>query len=126
MNFIKMLIGIPLIVVILVFAFVNNDLASFSLWPFYVEVTVSLSVAIVFLFIIGFAFGSFFTWMSYAPALREQKAQNKRLSKEHVKLVEQVTDLQENLNTLKPAEEKKPTFYEKAKNIFKRKKKDIS
>lgn len=37
MGFIKMLIGLPLLVVILVFAFVNNDLAVFNLWPFYIE-----------------------------------------------------------------------------------------
>ena len=49
MGFIKMLIGLPLLVVILVFAFVNNDLAVFNLWPFYIEITVSLSVPLSFL-----------------------------------------------------------------------------
>lgn len=54
MGFIKMLIGLPLLVVILVFAFVNNDLAVFNLWPFYIEITVSLSVAIVFFYLFRF------------------------------------------------------------------------
>ena len=53
MNLLKMLIGLPVLMVVLVFAFVNNDLVVFSLWPFAFEITVSLSVAIVFLFTFG-------------------------------------------------------------------------
>ena len=52
MGFMKLLIGLPILIVILIFAFVNNDLATFDLWPFYFEITVSLSVAVVF-FIVG-------------------------------------------------------------------------
>lgn len=54
MPLLKTLIGLPVLVVVLVFAFVNNDLATFSLWPFAFEVTVSLSVAIVFFIAFGF------------------------------------------------------------------------
>ena len=48
MGFIKVLIGLPVFIVLLIFAFVNNDLATFSLWPFSIEITVSLSVAVLF------------------------------------------------------------------------------
>ena len=57
MGFIKMLIGLPILIIILIFAFVNNDLATFNLWPFYFEITVSQSVAIVFFILLGFLLG---------------------------------------------------------------------
>lgn len=125
MGFIKTLIGIPLLIVILVFAFVNNDLATFSLWPFYVEITVSLSVAIVFLLLVGFVLGSFFSWLSYAPvrkALRTQKKQNKKLSKEQQKLAKEMEDLHENLANLKEIEAQMPKVsrWERFKNWFRR------
>ena len=125
MGFIKTLIGIPLLIVILVFAFVNNDLATFSLWPFYVEITVSLSVAIVFLLLVGFVLGSFFSWLSYAPvrkALRTQKKQNKKLSKEQQTLAKEMEDLHENLANLKEIEAQMPKVsrWERFKNWFRR------
>ncbi len=104
MGFIKMLIGLPLLIVIMIFAFVNNDLATFNLWPFYLEITVSLSVAILFFLFCGFLLGSLFTWMSYAPLrkdLKKQKKKNKKLSKEQLKLVATVSDLKENLEQIK-------------------------
>lgn len=123
MGFIKMLIGLPLLVVIMVFAFVNNDLATFNLWPFYIEITVSLSVAIVFFIVFGFILGEFFSWLSYAPvrkALRNQKKQNKKLSKEQQKLVKEMENLHENLESLKEHEEKqpKPGLKKRLKNFF--------
>ena len=84
MGFIKALIRLIVLAVVLIFAFVNNDFANFNLWPFYIEVTVSLSVAIVFFVLFGFIWGKFDSWMSYAPVrsqLRHQKKQNKKLSK---------------------------------------------
>lgn len=128
MGFIKMLIGLPLLVVILVFAFVNNDLATFDLWPFYIEITVSLSVAIVFFIALGFVIGSFFSWLSYAPirqALRKQKKQNKKLNKEQQRLVREMEGLHENLENLKELEAQlpKPSFGEKFKNLFRKSKK---
>ena len=119
MGFIKMLIGLPLLVVILVFAFVNNDLAVFNLWPFYIEITVSLSVAIVF------------SWMSYAPvrkALRSQRKQNRKLSKEQQKLVKEMENLHENLESYKEQEVKtsKPGLGARLKGIFSRKKESSS
>lgn len=129
MGFVKMLIGIPLLVVILVFAFVNNDLANFSLWPFGLEITVSLSVAIVFLIFIGFVIGSFFSWLSNAPvrkALRKQKKQNKRLSKEQQKMLKEMEGLHENLASFKELEDKmpKPSLADKFKGLFGSAKKD--
>ena len=58
MSFVKMIIGLPLIVIIAVFAFVNNDMAVFSLWPFNMEITVSLSVAVIFFIVFGYIVAS--------------------------------------------------------------------
>lgn len=126
MAFIKMLIGLPLLAIVLVFAFVNNDLATFSLWPFYIEITVSLSVAIVFLLALGFVLGNFFSWLSYAPvrqALRKQKKHNKKLSHEHQKLTKEVEGLHEDIASLKEKAPKddikpKPGIGSQIKNLF--------
>lgn len=108
MGFIKTLIGLPVIVIVLIFAFVNNNLAEFSLWPFSIEVTVSQSVATLFFVLIGFLLGSFFSWMSYAPLrkdLRRQRKDNKKLSKQQQILSEAVSDLQEDLEQIKAEKE---------------------
>lgn len=57
MNFVKMLVELPILIIILIFAFVNNDFVSFSLWPFFIELTVSQSVVIVVLILFGFLMG---------------------------------------------------------------------
>jgi len=104
MGFVKTIIGLPIFVILLIFAFVNNDLATFSLWPFSVEITVSLSVAVLFFVILGFVLGSLFSWLSYAPLrkdLRKQKKKNKKLSKQQQILTETVSDLQGNLEQIK-------------------------
>ena len=129
MGFIKMLIGLPILIIILIFAFVNNDLATFNLWPFYFEITVSQSVAIVFFILLGFLLGLLWMWLSYAPvrkALRLQKKQNKKLNKEQRKLAEQVSGLQTNLETIKAvhAAAPNPSLKERLKAAFSRKKKD--
>ena len=114
MGFMKLLIGLPILIVILIFAFVNNDLATFDLWPFYFEITVSLSVAVVFFILLGFILGLVWMWMSYAPvrkALRQQVKQNKKLSKEQQKLVEKAAE----------AAKPKPTIKERLKAAFSRK-----
>ncbi len=125
MGFLKMLIGLPLLAVIVVFSFVNNDLVNFSLWPFYIEITVSLSVAIVFFILVGFIIGWFFTWLSYSPvrsALRLQKKQNKKLNKEQQKLTKEMEDLHVNLASLKEleAQKPKPSFSAKFRGLFSR------
>ena len=104
MGFIKILIGLPILIVILIFSFFNNDLATFNLMPFDFEITVPLSVAILFFIILGFLLGSFFSWMSYAPLrkdLRQQKKENKKLSKQQQVLTETVTGLQGDLEHIK-------------------------
>lgn len=108
MGFIKTIIGLPLTVVLLIFAFVNNDLATFSLWPFSIEITVSLSVAVLFFVLLGFITGSLFSWLSYAPLrkdLRKQKKKNKKLSKQQQILTETVSDLQDDLEQIKAEKE---------------------
>lgn len=124
MPLLKTLIGLPALIVILLFAFVNNDLATFSLWPFAFEVTVSLSVAVVFFILLGFFLGHLFSWMSYAPvrkALRQHKKQCKKLNKEQQRLVREMEDLHEDLENIKAKEAllPKPSFKEKLKNWFK-------
>ena len=104
MNIIRMLIGIPIATIILVFAFVNNDLATFSLWPFNVDVTVSLSVVVIVLIVAGFIMGRFSAWFAYAPLRKElfkRKKENKKLSEEHKKLNDTVGNLQGNLESLR-------------------------
>ena len=125
MGFIKTLIGLPILIIILIFAFVNNDLATFNLWPFYFEVTVSLSVAVVFFVLVGFVLGLLWMWLSYAPvrkALRQQKKENKKLSKEQQKLAEKVSGLQSDLDTMKAVEATlpKPSFGQRLKKLFSR------
>ena len=125
MGFIKTLIGLPILIIILIFAFVNNDLATFNLWPFYFEVTVSLSVAVVFFVLVGFVLGLLWMWLSYAPvrkALRQQKKENKKLSKEQQKLAEKVSGLQSDLDTMKAVETTlpKPSFGQRLKKLFSR------
>jgi len=129
MGFIKALIGLPIFAILLIFAFVNNDLATFSLWPFSLEITVSLSVAILFFVILGFVLGSFFSWLSYAPIrkdLRKQKKKNKKLSKQQQILTETVSDLQGNLEQIKA--EKEALMPEKASwlNFFRKKTNTVS
>lgn len=126
MGFIKMLVGLAVLIVVLIFAFVNNDLATFNLWPFYIEVTISLSVAIIFFVAFGFIWGKVDSWLSYAPvrkALRSQKKQNKKLSKEQEKLVKEMEGLHENLDAFKEKEaaQPKPTIRQRIAGWFKRK-----
>jgi uncharacterized membrane protein YciS (DUF1049 family) len=125
MGIVKILIGLPIFIIIAVFAFVNNDLATFNLWPLSIEVTVSLSVAVIFFVLLGFFLGSFFSWLSHAPLrkdLRKQKKKNKKLSKQQQELAETVSDLQGSLEQVKA--EKQALMPEKVSwlSLFKKKK----
>ena len=127
MGFIKLLISLPLLVAVLVFAFVNNDLATFNLWPFYIEVTVSLSVAIVFFIAFGFIWGRLLSWISNAPtraALRKQTRRNKKLHKEQQKLAQEVEVLHVNIANMQDTEktDAKMSFGSKIKRFFNAKK----
>ena len=123
MGFLKVLIGLPLLAVILIFAFVNNELTTFNLWPFDIEITVTQSVAVVFFILAGFIIGWFFTWLSYSPvrsALRQQKKQNRKLNKEQQKLAKEVESLHDNLASLKEPKAQKPklSFKDRFKKMF--------
>jgi len=123
MNFIRRLIGIPLIVVVIVFAVVNNDFATFTLKPFDVDITISLSVLILVLLFAGYLLGRLDGYVANAPlrsSLRAHKKTNKALNKEHEKLHATVSDLQENIEYLKNKEPEKPKvpFKQKMSNFF--------
>lgn len=112
MGFVKMLIELPLLVAVIVFAFVNNEMVTFDLWPFYLKADVSLSVAIVLLLLLGYVVGKLDSWLSYAPlrrALKTQLKQNKKLSKEHQKLTQTVVGLKEDLESSRVEAEKTET-----------------
>ncbi|MBQ8870299.1 MAG: LapA family protein [Alphaproteobacteria bacterium] len=123
MNFIRRLIGIPLIVVVIVFAVVNNDFATFTLKPFDVDITISLSVLILVLFFAGYLLGRLDGYVANAPlrsSLRAHKKTNKVLNKEHEKLHATVSDLQENIEYLKNKEPEKTKvpFKQKMSKFF--------
>ena len=42
MNFIRRLIGIPLIIVVVIFAVINNDFATFTLKPFNLDIIIRI------------------------------------------------------------------------------------
>lgn len=124
MVFFKILIGLPIITALLVFAFVNNNMVEISLWPTDIEITISQSVLTVILYAIGYIVGWFFCWLSYAPirrALRNQKKQNRKMSKEQEKLNKEVEGLRGNIDILKSATSQTPKkgFWEKITGLFK-------
>jgi len=131
MLFFKILLGIPILVVLLVFAFVNNDMVTFSLWPTDIEITISQSAMIIALYALGYIAGWFFTWLSYSPirrALRIQKKQNRKMTKEQEKLTKEVEGLRGNIDELKSNTPSKPDigFAQRLKNIFKSAKSESS
>lgn len=126
MGFVKLIIGLPLFVLLLIFAIVNNDFVTLKLWPTDIEVITSLSVVTFVLFFLGYFVGNLFSWLSHAKvrsSLRAHKKQNKKLSKEQEKLTKEVEDLQgdiQEMKTVAPVAEKK-SWKEKFKNIFSKK-----
>lgn len=108
---IRMLISIPIIAVILVFAFVNNELVTFNLWPFDIEVTSSFSVVVIGLILLGFIFGRISAWIAYLPLRKNlvvYKMQNKKLCKENQKFCDEVVGLKGNIDSLKNKETMAP------------------
>ncbi|MBQ8785417.1 MAG: LapA family protein [Alphaproteobacteria bacterium] len=111
MNFIKLIVGLPLVIIICVIAFMNNQTVTLNLWPFSFNITASLSVVIIFLVLLGYIIGKIGSWMTYAPvrmALRNQQRQNRKLNAEQQKLVEKVEGLKENLENIKASEPAAP------------------
>lgn len=92
------LIKILLMALFLVFLVQNNnDLV--SVWPI-PESSLMVGVSVVYLamFCLGYLYGRMSAWSAYAPlraTLRKQKKANKMLSKEHEKLNQQISTLQE-------------------------------
>lgn len=138
MGFIRMIIGLPLIIIIAVFAFMNNELVNFDFWPFTFKVTVSQSMAIIFFIVLGYIIGKVDSWMSYSSmrkALRCQVKQNKKLSAQQQKLSEKVQGLQGAIESSKTTinnthdESSVSTAIAGAKdkvlNLFNRKKDDV-
>ena len=66
MGFIKLIIGLPIFILLLLFAIVNNDFVTLKIWPTDIEIITSLSVVIFVLFILGYIIGRLFSWLSYA------------------------------------------------------------
>lgn len=129
MNFLRKIIEIPLIIIVVVFAVINNDFATFNLKPFDLDITVSLSVLILVLFFAGYLLGRFDAFVANAPLranLREQKKANKALNKEHEKLNAKFSDLKEDWEELKNKETAAPkiSFKEKVAKFFSFKKED--
>lgn len=123
MTFLRILLGLPIVVLLLVFAFVNNDMVELSLWPTSLELVVSLSVLIVLLFLSGYILGRFFAWMSYSSvrkSLRIHKKEKVKISKEQEKLIKEVEGLRGNIDVLKSSlpTEKPVSFAKKIKNFF--------
>jgi len=102
MSIIRMLISLPIIIVILVFAFMNNQLVTFNLWPFGIEMTVSFSVIVVVLTLFGFVWAKVSSWFAYLPLRRDvmvYRRQVKKLCKENQKVCEEVQGLKGSLNS---------------------------
>ena len=108
MNFIKLIVGLPLVVIICVIAFMNGGKKiGFDLWPFSHDISIDLGLLIVVSVLLGYIIGKIGSWMTYAPirmALRNQQRQNRKLSAEQQKLVEKVEGLKENLENIKASE----------------------
>lgn len=116
MNFIRSLIEIPLVLLVVIFAVVNNDFATFTLNPFNMDISISLSVLIVVLFFAGYFLGRLDGYVANAPLrsqLREHKKNNKELNKEQERL-------QATVERLKNKEDETPkvSFKEKISALF--------
>ena len=123
MNFIRGLIKIPLLIIIVIFAVINNEFVKFTLKPFDVDISITLSVLILVLFFAGYIFGRFDGYISNAPLrsqLKSHKKTNKVLNKEREKLHATVSNLQENIENLKQKETLPPkvTLKEKVSKFF--------
>lgn len=127
MNFVRSLIEIPLFLIVIVLAVVNEDFARFTLKPFGLDITISLSVLIIILFFTGYFVGRLDGYVANAPLranLRQHKKANKEFSKKNEKLNATVSSLQENIEHLKviKSSDPKPSFKERIANFFKFKK----
>jgi cell division protein FtsB len=128
MWILKLLIAFPLLAFFIVFLVQNNEIV--PLWPltnmewFPVE-RVGTSIVYFVLFCLGYFFGRLSAWSAYAPVralLRQQKKENKALSKEHAKLNHEHEVLNQQITSLQEAEKQAkanaPTFGQRIKGWF--------
>ena len=128
MWILKILIAFPLLGFFIVFLIQNNEIV--PLWPltnmewFPVE-RVGTSIVYFVLFCLGYFFGRLSAWSAYAPLrslLRQQKKENKVLSKEHAKLNHEHEVLNQQITSLQEAEKQakaaRPTLAQKIKAWF--------
>ena len=108
----KILIAFPVLAFFVIFLIQNNELV--SLWPltnmdwFPVE-KVGTSVVYFVLLCLGYFVGRISGWFAYAPfraMLRQQKKENKVLSKEHEKLNHEHEKLNQQYTNLQEEAEK--------------------
>ena len=79
MNFLRLLIKIPLLVIVIIFAVINNDFATFNIKPFDISITVSLSVLILALFFAGYLLGRIDSFVANARTITESKKDQQSL-----------------------------------------------
>jgi cell division protein FtsB len=128
MWFLKFLIALPLLGFFIVFLVQNNEIV--SLWPFtdmewFGVERVGTSIVYFVLFCLGYFCGRLSAWSAYAPLralLRQQKKENKVLSKEHAKLNHEHEILNQQVSSLQEAERQakaaRPSFGNKIKRWF--------
>ena len=127
MKFFKFLFWLPVLLVVIVFASYNNQMMSFNLWPFLLEVKISGALAVIGLILFGYIVAKIDSWFSYSPirrALSSQKKQNKALDKKQKELTQTISGLQENISTLKAmnsVETETKSFMQSLKDKFKHK-----
>ena len=130
MAFIRTLIELPVFLIIIVLAVVNNDFAEFSLKFLHLHLKISTSILIVILFVVGYLIGRLDGYAANAPLrlkLRQHKKDNKLLNKENEKLHKDHQKLSANFSSLqedfahikiKEREDAKKSMRAKLKNIF--------
>lgn len=104
MNFIRGLIEIPVVLLVVVLAVINDGFVTFSLKFVDLNVTLSLSLLILALFVTGYIVGRIDGYFANAPLrskLRENKKAAKILNKEHQKLGKEHEKLNANFSHLK-------------------------
>ena len=127
MKFFKFLFWLPVLLIVIVFASYNNQMMSFNLWPFMLEVKISGALAIIGLILFGYFVAKVDSWFSYSPirrALSSQKKQNKVLDKKQKELTQTISGLQENISSLKAmnkVETETKSFLQSLKDKFSRK-----
>lgn len=98
MHPLKWLLTLPLILLLLVFALSNREMATLSFWPFEVAVSLPLSFMLVACLVLGLLLGGFTVWLGDL----KYKMEAHRLRHEVTNLNRQIMSLQQ-ATTPKPA-----------------------